>query len=108
MMLTTYRRRPEIGIMRAMGASQSFILFVFVAQGAMIGLLGALLGAVLGLAILTPLTPDGEVMPGQLSIDVAQGSIGLAIALTVAGAILAAIIPSRSASRADPVEAIGQ
>ncbi|MBU2980450.1 FtsX-like permease family protein [Lentibacter algarum] len=108
LMLTTYRRRPEIGIMRAMGASQNFILFVFVSQGAIIGLFGGLIGAGLGVAILTPLTPIGEVRSGQLPIDVAQGSIGLAIALTMIGATLAAILPARAASRIDPVEAIGQ
>lgn len=108
LMLSTYRRRPEIGIMRAMGASQRFILFVFVAQGVIVGLLGGVLGATLGLVILTPLTPAGDTEPGQLPIDVAQGSIGLAIALTVIGATLAAIPPARSASRVDPVEAIGQ
>lgn len=108
LMLTTYRRRPEIGIMRAMGASQGFILFVFVSQGAVIGLLGGVIGAALGLAILVPLTPAGEVASGQLPIDAAQGSMGLAIVLTMIGATLAAILPARAASRIDPVEAIGQ
>lgn len=107
LMLTTYRRRPEIGIMRAMGASQRFILFVFVAQGALIGLFGGLFGAALGLMILTPLTPAGEVQPGQLPIDVAQGSIGLAVLFTLIGATLAAVLPARAASKIDPVEAIG-
>lgn len=108
LMLSTYRRRPEIGIMRAMGASQGFILFVFVAQGLLVGFLGGVIGAALGLAILTPLTPLGEARSGQLPIDVAQGSIGLAIVLTMIGATLAAILPARAASRIDPVEAIGQ
>lgn len=108
LMLTTYRRRPEIGIMRAMGASQGFILFVFVSQGTIIGFAGGVIGAALGLAILTPLTPAGDVGPGQLPIDVAKGSIGLAIGLTMIGATLAAILPARAASRIDPVEAIGQ
>ncbi|HBZ44680.1 MAG TPA: ABC transporter permease [Maritimibacter sp.] len=108
LMLTTYRRRPEIGIMRAMGASQGFILFVFVSQGAIIGLIGGVFGAAMGLAILTPLTPKGDVAAGQLPIDVAQGSIGLAILLTMLGATLASILPARFAARIDPVEAIGQ
>ena len=41
LLLSTYRRRPEIGIMRAMGAPRWFVLVVFVSQGALIGL-GAL------------------------------------------------------------------
>ena len=108
LMLSTYRRRPEIGIMRAMGSSQRFILIVFVSQGVIVGILGGLVGAVFGFLILTPLTPVGDAQPGQLPIDIAQGSIGLAIMLTLIGAILAAIFPARSASRLDPVEAIGQ
>ncbi|MBL3571415.1 ABC transporter permease [Rhodovulum visakhapatnamense] len=48
LMLSTYRRRPEIGIMRAMGAGRNFVVFVFVTQGALIGLLGGFLGAALG------------------------------------------------------------
>lgn len=108
LMLTTFRRRPEIGIMRAMGATQGFILAVFVIQGALIGLIGGLAGGALGLAALVPFPSVEDVRPGQLPIDVAQGSIGLAIALTTVAAILAAILPARAASKIDPVEAIGQ
>ncbi len=42
LLLSTYRRRPEIGIMRAMGAGRGFVIFVFVTQGALIGLMGGL------------------------------------------------------------------
>ena len=44
LLLSTYRRRPEIGIMRAMGAAQWFVVTVFALQGALIGLLGGLVG----------------------------------------------------------------
>ena len=44
LLLSTYRRRPEIGIMRAMGAAQWFVVTVFVLQGALIGLVGGLVG----------------------------------------------------------------
>ena len=50
LLLSTYRRKAEIGIMRAMGASRRFVVFVFVSQGALVGLLGGLLGAGLGLS----------------------------------------------------------
>ncbi len=108
LMLTTYRRRPEIGIMRAMGATQGFIVVVFVTQGALIGLIGGISGGILGLVALVPFPSIEDVQPGQLPIDVTQGSIGLGIALTTLAATLAAILPARAASRIDPVEAIGQ
>jgi len=108
LMLTTYRRRPEIGIMRAMGATQGFIVVVFVIQGMLIGVIGGVAGGVLGLVSLVPFPAIEDVQSGQLPIDVAQGSIGLGIALTTLAATLAAILPARAASRIDPVEAIGQ
>ncbi len=108
LLLSTYRRRPEIGIMRAMGAGQGFVVFVFVAQGALVGLLGGLSGAALGYLALLPFPPRDAFEPGTLPMDITQGSYGLAITLTVIGAVLASILPARSAARVDPVTAIGQ
>jgi lipoprotein-releasing system permease protein len=108
LLLSTYRRRPEIGIMRAMGAGRWFVMVVFVSQGALIGLMGGLLGAALGYAALLPFPAGGQFRMGSLPIDIRQGSYGLAIALTLLGAILASIWPARAAAKVDPVEAIGQ
>ncbi|WP_108396989.1 ABC transporter permease [Devosia submarina] len=108
LLLSTYRRRPEIGIMRAMGASRGFVILVFVTQGALIGLLGGLIGAGLGYAALLPFPVPELAPPGGLPVDVRQGAYGLAISLTAIGAILASILPARAAARVDPVSVIGQ
>ncbi|MCZ4346840.1 FtsX-like permease family protein [Devosia neptuniae] len=108
LLLSTYRRRPEIGIMRAMGASRGFVIFVFVTQGSLIGILGGLIGAGLGYAALSPFPVPELAPPGGLPVDVRQGAYGLAIGLTALGAILASILPARSAARVDPVSVIGQ
>ncbi|WP_172123262.1 MULTISPECIES: FtsX-like permease family protein [unclassified Devosia] len=108
LLLSTYRRRPEIGIMRAMGASRGFVIFVFVTQGALIGILGGLIGAGLGYAVLSPFPVPELAPPGGLPVDVRQGAYGLAIALTAIGAIVASILPARAAARVDPVSVIGQ
>ncbi|PWR01276.1 ABC transporter permease [Meridianimarinicoccus roseus] len=108
LLLSTYRRRPEIGIMRAMGARRGFVIFVFVTQGALIGLMGGVSGAALGYMALLPFPPRDAFEAGTLPMDITQGSYGLAITLTVIGAILASILPARAAARVDPVTAIGQ
>ena len=108
LLLSTYRRRPEIGILRAMGTPRSFVIFVFVSQGAIIGLVGGLLGAGIGYLVLLMFPTREEFRPGNLPIDITQGAYGIAILLTTLGAIAASILPARSASRVDPVTAIGQ
>lgn len=108
LLLSTYRRRPEIGIMRAFGAPRGFVIFVFVLQGTLIGLLGGLIGAGLGYLALSPFPLPENASAGGLPIDVRQGAYGLAIALTTIGAILASILPARAAARVDPVSVIGQ
>jgi len=94
--------------MRAMGARRGFVIFVFVTQGLLIGLIGGLTGAGLGYLALLPFPPREAFKSGTLPLDITQGSYGLAILLTVIGAILASILPARSAARVDPVTAIGQ
>ena len=79
--------------MRAMGAGRAFVIFVFVMQGALVGLLGGMSGAALGYLALLPFPPREAFEPGTLPIDITQGSYGLAITLTVIGAILASILP---------------
>ncbi|MBN9309182.1 MAG: ABC transporter permease [Devosia sp.] len=106
--LSTYRRRPEIGIMRAMGASRGFVTLVFIVQGALIGLIGGLLGTGLGYAALAPFPPPELTGSAGLPIDVRQGAYGLALLLTVVAATLASILPSRSAARVEPVTVISQ
>jgi lipoprotein-releasing system permease protein len=110
LLLSTYRRRPEIGIMRAMGAGRWFVTVVFVSQGALIGLMGGLFGASAGYGVLLAFPGRESFAPGQsgLPIDITQGAYGLAIILTTLGAILASILPARAAARLDPVTAIGQ
>lgn len=108
LLLSTYRRRPEIGIMRAMGAGRLFVVTVFVLQGGLIGLMGGLFGAGIGYLVLLGFPARDMIGSGALPIDITQGAYGPAILLTTLGAILASILPARSAAMVDPVTAIGQ
>ena len=107
MLLSIVRRQSEIGIMRAMGASKGLVISIFVLEGTLIGLVGAIVGAVAAWLALLPLPPVTEVRNGGLPIDRAQGDFLLAITLTTLAAMLASILPARNAAHVDPVEAIG-
>ena len=110
LLLTSVRRRGEIGIMRSFGISRGFVASVFVFQGIIIGLIASLIGAALGYRLCLFL---GEELTGPqggplLPIAPAEGGYLLVITLTVIGSALSAILPARAAARLDPVEAIQQ
>lgn len=107
--LSANRRRSEIGIMRAFGISKRFIAIVFVLQGFIIGTVGAGVGCLTGFALcswLATLTKaDGTMM---LPIAPEQGGYLAVFVLTMIGAVLASVVPARSAAQLDPLEAIQQ
>jgi lipoprotein-releasing system permease protein len=109
LLLSTYRRRSEIGIMRSFGISRRFVAGVFILQGLLVGLLGGLVGALAGyglcLWLFSVKQPDGS---SVLPIAPDQGGYLLVITLTVLGAVLAAVLPARAAASIDPLEAIQQ
>lgn len=108
LLLSTYRRSSEIGIMRAFGASRDFVILVFVLQGVLIGLLGGFIGAALGYLALLPFPLPESGQPNGLPVDVRQGDYLLAITFTLIASVLASILPARAAASVDPVSVIGQ
>ena len=109
LLLTTYRRRAEIGIMRAAGISRSFVAGVFVLQGVFIGMIASFIGALAGYQLCVLLaTLKGTNGRPLLPIAPSEGGYLLVITLTILGAALAAIMPARAAAAIDPVEAIQQ
>lgn len=109
LVLSAYRRRSEVGIMRAFGISGRFIIWVFLLQGLLIGLVGALVGCGIGYGLCVFLEgitkADGT---SALPIAPEQGGYVAALILTTLGAVVASIIPARSAAKVDPLEAIQQ
>ena len=109
LVLSAYRRRSEVGIMRAFGISGRFIIWVFLLQGLLIGLVGAIAGCGIGYGLCVFLEgitkADGT---SALPIAPEQGGYVAALVLTTLGAVVASIIPARNAAKVDPLEAIQQ
>jgi putative ABC transport system permease protein len=113
--VSVVRRRPEIGIVRAFGATRAAILAAFVAEAASFGLAGALLGIPLGRLMATgavklmALTVDALYVssrPGPIALD--AHSIFLALLIGVGVAVASAYVPAREASLVSPVEAMSR
>lgn len=108
LIVSVIQRSKDIGILRAMGTSRGQILRVFLLQGGLLGMLGAIVGAVLGGAAIIfwhwfLRQADGsELFPLILEPSLFVGSVLLA---TLTG-VAAAAVPSIRAARLDPVVAI--
>jgi putative ABC transport system permease protein len=113
--VSVVRRRPDIGIVRAFGASRAAVLAAFVGEAACLGFAGALIGLPLGRFMasgavkLMSATVEALYVssrPGSIELDAA--SIFLALAIGVGVAVLSAYAPAREAALVSPVEAMAR
>ena len=113
--VSVVRRRPEIGILRALGASRGMVLAAFLGEAASFGLIGTFAGLPLGrlMAIgtvkLMGLTVQSLYVssrPG--SIELSPASVALAFVVGVGVVIVSGYAPAREASLVPPAEAIAR
>ncbi len=106
-------KRPGVGVLRTLGATESTILTVFLAVGLLIGIGGTVVGNLFGLGFawaanryhLVPLPSDIyfiSYLPFTVEAEDVTGVNLVAVALSV----LATWYPARAASRLDPIAAI--
>ena len=108
LVVSVIQRSKEIGILRAMGATQAQMLRIFLLQGGIVGFFGSLLGSLLAWSLLVlwqllARNPDGTAM---FVISVEPGLILIAAGGASLVGILAALLPARRAAQLDPVVAI--
>jgi lipoprotein-releasing system permease protein len=106
--ISVVQRSKQLGILKAMGILDSDASLIFVFQGLMLGLLGAVLGIALGFGLLWSFTkfalnPDGTPV---LPIYINYGFIALSGSFAVISAMIASLIPARLSSRLNPIEVI--
>src|ERR1700733_9506373 len=113
--VSVVRRRAEIGIIRALGASRATVLTAFIGEAASLGFIGALIGLPLGRVMasgavrLMSATVEALYVssrPGAIAIG--AESVVLALIVGVGVAIASAYAPAREASLVAPVEAMAR
>jgi len=117
----TVQKTREIGIMKALGATQAQIIWVFLSHGMVVGILGTIAGLISGLVLLHYRNPFRDWLGDTLGIEVFPAGIyefdGIPaevipsdVAIICIGAFIlcsvAAFIPAWVAARLDPVKAL--
>ncbi|MER7133555.1 ABC transporter permease [Streptosporangium saharense] len=99
------RRRRELALLSAQGASARHLKLVVLADGLTLGLVAAVLGSVLGVGVarvaaaVIGIWPDGELGPFEVPV----GQIALVAALGLVSGVVAAVVPAVQAARTDAV-----
>ena len=107
MLMSVMERTHEIGIMKAIGATNSNIILLFLTEAGMISLVGGILGCILG-TITAKLVSVGVSMyigmdmPAIVTPAVAIGSLAVAVLVGV----ISGLYPARRAAKMSPVEAV--
>jgi putative ABC transport system permease protein len=113
--ISVVRRRPEIGILRALGASRRAVLALFLLEASLFGLAGAALGLLIGrllaitmVGLISQTVQSLYTSSSPAPIHLGLVDIALAFAAGLVTALLSAWGPAREAMRVVPLEAMGR
>ncbi|MDP3480852.1 MAG: ABC transporter permease [Desulfoprunum sp.] len=99
MLIAVSQRRAEVGLLKAIGAPGGQIMALFLAESAILSIIGAALGLLLAAAgtwILTQIFPD-------FPLIVPLWSLWAAVGVSVATGLVFGVLPARRAARLNPV-----
>ena len=100
-------RKKEIGILRAIGASKRNVANVFNAETFIEGLIAGVFAIVVVVAVSFPVNTwalAAKQVPNLMSLPVQDALVLIAISVLLT--VVAGLLPARSASKKDPVEAL--
>ena len=105
--ISVLERTKEIGILRSIGASKKDISRVFNAETFIVGLIAGLIGITVTIILNIPINIIIKALTdiSTLSVLPVEGAVFLVV-ISVLLTIIAGLIPSKIASKKDPVEAL--
>lgn len=105
--ISVLERKKEIGILRAIGASKRNVANVFNAETFIEGLIAGVFAVVVVVAVSFPVNAwalAAKQVPNLMSLPVQDALVLIAISVLLT--VIAGLLPARSASKKDPVEAL--
>jgi lipoprotein-releasing system permease protein len=111
--MSVVEKTRDVGILKAMGATNRSIIKIFMFEGVLVGVLGSVLGVVLGLTVvwmqdyfhLFPLDPTVYIIPA-IPVEVHAIDLITIVVTAIVLCSLAALYPAKRAASFVPVEAI--
>jgi predicted lysophospholipase L1 biosynthesis ABC-type transport system permease subunit len=108
MLMSVTERYKEIGTLKTLGAEDIHILELFLIEGALMGLIGGIIGAFGGWLVAFVMyyvqssSPQLVLQASLSSLDI----VGISIVLSIVLSLVSSIVPAYMASKLNPVEAL--
>lgn len=113
LVMIVMEKQRDIAILKSMGATHRSVMWIFMLQGLLIGIVGLLIGVVLGTAFCSLANsrrliklPPGAYALDYLPFHVNAADILVVAAVTILISFVSTIYPAWSASRLHPVEGL--
>jgi len=112
LVMAVLERRREIGVMKAIGASDLDVKKLFFTEAGAMGFFGGVLGILLGFAIGkainfgTGIYLHRHQLPAEAVWSMPSWLVGAAIAFSIVVSLLAGLYPASRAARLDPVQTL--
>lgn len=106
--ITVIQKSKEIGILKAMGIKNGPASRIFLFQGVILGIFGAILGVTFGLGLTVIFTKFAVNADGTpiVQLYINPKFIILSAFLAIASSSIAALIPAKKSAKLDPIEVI--
>jgi putative ABC transport system permease protein len=102
MLVAVSERRAEIGLLKAVGATQRQVLMIFLMESLLISTAGAAIGLGVGYATIAFATWLYPAMPAEAPLWAVAAVLGL----SVCAGVFFGVLPARRAMRLDPIIAL--
>ena len=113
LIMIVMEKHRDIAVLKSMGATNRGVMYLFMAQGVLIGIVGIIAGVVLGTGFCYFANghqwiklPAGAYALDYLPFHATSLDVLVVAVITIAISFLSTIYPSLSAARMDPVEAL--
>ncbi len=106
--ISVVQKSRQLGILKAMGIRNSKAGQIFIFEGLMLGVIGAIMGTLVGVGLIWMFTtfavnPDGTAV---VPVYINYGFIVLSMGIAIASSVIAAMIPGIRSAKLSPIEVI--